>query len=210
MGISERRAREREKRRGEILDAAWEVARETGWAGFSVERVAARAELGRATVYGYFESLEALVAQMAGQALSDLSGRTAAAEGLAEALDVPVRFAQSSPAAFGLLFPQSVDPRAAFSNDKLQDIRKEAQQLVGRLKRLASRSGATLPDDAQSAAAFLAGISMAAAVVPELRASTTLRRRFQDFCLGGGDARTTGNDEPERSVDPDGGVGKER
>lgn len=206
MGISERRAREREKRRGEILDAAWEVARETGWAGFSVERVASRAELGRATVYGYFESLEALVAQMAEQALSDLSGRAAAAEGLAEALDVPVRFSQSNPAAFGLLFPPAVDPRPAFSNEKLDELRSEAQQLIGRLKRLASRSGATLPEDAKSAAAFLAGISMASAVVPELRASTTLRRRFQDFCLGGEEAEATDSADD----DADGGVGKER
>ncbi len=191
MGISERRAREREQRRGEILEAAWEVARETGWAGFSVERVASRAELGRATVYGYFESLEALVREMAGQALADLSERTAAAEGLAEALDVPVRFAQAKPAAFGLLFPPAIDPRPAFSNDQLEAIRSDAQQLIGRLRRLASRSGATLPEDAKSAAAFLAGISMAAAVVPELSASTTLRRRFQDFCLGGGNARAS-------------------
>ncbi len=205
MGISERREREREKRRNEILDAAWKVAQETGWAGFSVERVAVHAELGRATVYGYFESLEALVAQMAAQALEQLSERAAAAEGLTEALDVPVRFSQSSPAAFGLLFPPAVDPRPAFSNDKLAAIRSEAQQLIGRLKRLASRAGATLPEDAQSAAAFLAGISMAAAVVPELRASTTLRRRFQDFCLGGGSARTTDKDD-----DTDGGVGNER
>ena len=34
------------------------VAEEQGWARFSVEKVAAKAELGRATIYGYFESLE--------------------------------------------------------------------------------------------------------------------------------------------------------
>lgn len=191
MGIAERRAREREQRRGEILRAAWDVAEEAGWATFSVERVAARAELGRATVYGYFESFEALVLELARNALEDLSERVGKTEGLAEALDVPVRFAQSRPAAFSLLFPPATDPRPAFSNDKLNDVRQEAQQIIGRLQRLAARSGKTLPDDAQNAATFLAGISIASAVVPELRASTTLRRKFQDFCLG----NETPNDE---------------
>ncbi len=92
MGIAERRAREREQRRAEILRAAWDVAEEAGWAAFSVERVAARAELGRATVYGYFESFETLVLELARTALADLSERVGKTEGLAEALDVPVRF----------------------------------------------------------------------------------------------------------------------
>jgi AcrR family transcriptional regulator len=184
MGITERRLREREQRREEILRAAWQVAEQSGWALFSVERVAAQAELGRATVYGYFESFETLVLELARQALTDLSQRLAQTEGLKEALDVPVRFAQSRPAAFALLFPQAADPRPAFQNEKLVATQREAHELIGRLQRLAERSGKTLPEDARSAAAFLAGISIASAVVPELRASTTLRHKFQDFCLG--------------------------
>jgi AcrR family transcriptional regulator len=198
MGIAERRAREREQRRGEILRAAWEVAEEAGWAAFSVERVATQAELGRATVYGYFESFEVLVLELARQALTDLSERVGRTDGLAEALDVPVRFAQARPAAFALLFPPGADPRPAFSNDKLSEVRTEAQQIVGRLQRLAARSGKTLPDDARSAAAFLAGISIGAAVVPELRASTTLRRKFQDFCLGSDDKEADGEKSGSR------------
>jgi AcrR family transcriptional regulator len=186
MGISERRAREKEQRRGDILKAAWQVAEKAGWTGFSVERVAGEAELGRATVYGYFESLEILVLEMAREALRDLSTRVAAAVGLAEALDVPVRFAQSNRAAFSLLFPASPDPRPPFSTEQLVEIQNEARQLIGRLQRLAERSGATLPEDSRSAAAFLAGIAMAGAVIPELSESTTLRRRWQDFCLDGG------------------------
>jgi AcrR family transcriptional regulator len=183
MGIAERRAREREQRRAEILGAAWEVAEQTGWAGFSLERVAVHAELGRATVYGYFESFDALVLELARDALGELTKRVATTEGLAEALDVPVRFAQKRPAAFALLFPPANDPRLAFSNERLEEFRAEARQLVGRLQRLAARSKKSLPEDARSAAAFLAAISIGAAVVPELRASTTLRRKFQEFCL---------------------------
>ncbi|APR75038.1 Hypothetical protein A7982_00384 [Minicystis rosea] len=184
MGISERRARERERRRQDILVAAWAVAGEAGWAAFSVERVAARAELGRATVYGYFESLESLIEAMAEEALEVLGDRVAKADGLAEALDVPLRFAQQQPAAFALLFQEgSADPRPAFSTERLGEARREARQIVGALHRLASRSRASLPADAEEARAFLAGVAMAGVAVPELRTNTPLRRRWQDFCL---------------------------
>ena len=184
MGINERRTRERERRRQDILDAAWIVAGEVGWAGFSVERVAAHAELGRATVYGYFDSLEALVEAMAEAALELLSNRVAEADGLTEALDVPLRFSQKHPAAFALLFQEgAVDTRPAFSTEQLTEARREARQIVGALNRLVSRSQASLPEDAAEARAFLAGVAMAGVAVPELRTNTPLRRRWQDFCL---------------------------
>src|ERR1041384_930847 len=104
MGLSDRRAREREQRRADIISAAWRVAQSCGWVTFSMERVAAEAELGRATIYGYFESLEALVLAMAQEALADLSDRVTKAPGLAEALDAPGRFAASRSSAFNLFF----------------------------------------------------------------------------------------------------------
>ncbi len=184
MGIAERREREKEQRRKDILAAAWAVAEEVGWASFSVERVAAHAELGRATVYGYFEKLEALVQAMAEEALEMLSTRVAEAEGLPEALDVPLRFAQKHPAAFALLFQEgAVDARAEFSDDNLGDARREARQMLSALHRLAERSSATLPENAAEAQAFVAAVAMAGVAVPELRANTPLRRRWQDFVL---------------------------
>lgn len=200
VGIAERRAREREQRRADIVTAAWAVAERDGWATFSVERVAAHAELGRATVYGYFESLEALVLALAQDAFTDLSERVAAAAGLPEALDVPVRLSQHRPAAFSLLYPSQHDPRPAFSNDELDAVRVEARQIIGRLSRLAKKSPSALPDDAPSAEAFLAAIGMAATVVPELSKSTTLRRRWQDFALReagiAGEGADSDSDEP--------------
>jgi AcrR family transcriptional regulator len=187
MGINERRDRERERRRQDILDAAWAVAEELGWPTFSVERVAARAELGRATVYGYFESLDDLIAAMAEEALELLSNGVAEAQGLSEGLDVPLRFSQRHPAAFALLFHQgAVDARPAFSTAGLERARAEARQILGALHRLGSRSPAALPADAAEAQAFLAGIAMAGVAVPELRSNTPLRRRWQDFCLAVG------------------------
>jgi hypothetical protein len=55
--------------------------------------------------------------------------------------------------------------------------------MVSALRRLAARPGAPLPTDAAAADAFLAGISMAGVMVPELRDHTPLRRKWQDFCL---------------------------
>lgn len=184
MGIEERRAREREQRTADILRAAWCVAAEEGWVTFSLERVAAAAELGRATLYGYFDSLEALVLAMGEDALERLSSRVAEAPGLAEALDVPVRFAQSDEAAFTLLFPPARDPRSQFSGEGIATVQRRARELLGRLHKVVERSGASLPEDAHSAAAFVAAVSMAGAVIPELKTSTTLRHQWQAFCLG--------------------------
>lgn len=187
MGVNERREREKQARRRAILDAAWQVAEEHGWAQFSVEQVAARAELGRATVYGYFESLEVLVGELAAEALDDFETRLAQARSLGESLDVPVRLAQSRPAAFALLFDAYVNPRPVFSGAELGKVRDKARELLGRLQRSSGSAGSLSPD-AASAAAFIAGISMAGAMVPELRSSTPLRRRWQGLMLG---------DEPE-------------
>jgi AcrR family transcriptional regulator len=183
MGIMERRERERSRRRREILDAAWSVAEGGGWPTFSMERVAAKAELGRATIYGYFPSLEALVAALAEEALQSLASRTTQAQGLAEALDAPVRFSQASPAAFALLFSQAGDLRPVFSTPDLVRLRDDAQQMIRALRGMAAKAGASLPEDAASAEVFLAGIAMAGVTVPELRENTPLRRKWQEFCL---------------------------
>ncbi len=50
------RERQRERRRQNILDAAWQLIGEKGLDNTSIEEVAARAEVGPATVYNYFGS----------------------------------------------------------------------------------------------------------------------------------------------------------
>jgi hypothetical protein len=113
-----------------------------------------------------------------------LSTRVAEADGLAVALDVPLRFAQQHPAAFALLLQEgAVDTRPAFSDSNLGEARREARQILGALHRLATRSSATLPENAAEAQAFVAAVAMAGVAVPELRTNTPLRRRWQDFVL---------------------------
>jgi hypothetical protein len=81
------------------------------------------------------------------------------------------------------LFQDIVDPRPALSKDNLEVPRRDARQMVSALRRLAARSKGMLPSDAAAADAFLAGISMAGIMVPELRDHTPMRRRWQEFCL---------------------------
>lgn len=183
MGLDERRGRERTARIEAILKAALAVAEREGWGKFSVERVAAEAELGRATVYGYFDSIDDLVVALAESALLELEDRVARALTAEAALDVPVRLLQTSPAKFELLFPQSNDPRSHMSSRALRDARARAQELLSRIERVAAQQSPALPTSSRERAAFLAGVCMAGAAVPELRSSTTLRHRFQRFCL---------------------------
>lgn len=60
MGIAERRQREKERRREDIVDAAERVFFSQGWDEATMEDVAAEAELGKATIYLYFSSKEEL------------------------------------------------------------------------------------------------------------------------------------------------------
>jgi AcrR family transcriptional regulator len=62
MGIAERRRREREERRHAIVDAAEAVFFSSGWEDATMDAVAERAELAKATLYLYFKSKEELYA----------------------------------------------------------------------------------------------------------------------------------------------------
>lgn len=58
MGVTERRKREKEVRRELAIDAAMSMYREEGYHAITMERIAERAELSRATLYLYFNSKE--------------------------------------------------------------------------------------------------------------------------------------------------------
>jgi AcrR family transcriptional regulator len=60
MGIAERKEREKEQRRNEIVDAAETVFFSRGWEQATMDDVAAEAELAKATLYLYFKSKEEL------------------------------------------------------------------------------------------------------------------------------------------------------
>jgi len=82
--IAQRRQDERERRRGEIVDAADALARELGWNGVTVDGVARRARLSRALVYLYFRDKTDLHAALWERAAVDLHQRFRTAIAAAE------------------------------------------------------------------------------------------------------------------------------
>ncbi|MBC7249236.1 MAG: TetR/AcrR family transcriptional regulator [Anaerolineae bacterium] len=64
MATNERRAREKARRRQEILQAAREVFFERGFHQATVDDVAFRAEVSKGTIYLYFESKESILAHL--------------------------------------------------------------------------------------------------------------------------------------------------
>ncbi|MCK5408322.1 MAG: helix-turn-helix transcriptional regulator, partial [Candidatus Krumholzibacteria bacterium] len=60
MGIAERREREKEQRRIDIIDAAERVFFSKGWQAATMDDVAEAVELSKATLYLYFKNKEEL------------------------------------------------------------------------------------------------------------------------------------------------------
>lgn len=79
MGRKERRIREREERRNQILDAARDLLLEKGLAATSMNQIAKRAELGIGTVYFYYANKEALFAALQEEGLNLLEQEMQAA-----------------------------------------------------------------------------------------------------------------------------------
>lgn len=65
MGIQERKEREFQQREREILDAALGLCACDDWQGVTVEQIAARAEIGKGTVYKHFGSKDEIYARLA-------------------------------------------------------------------------------------------------------------------------------------------------
>jgi TetR/AcrR family transcriptional regulator len=102
MGISERKEREKEKRRNDIIDAAEKVLFSKGYDNATMEEVAKEAELSKATLYLYFKSKEDVHFAICGRALQILMGmfqkavskNKSAYENLLEVGKAYVKFAQ--------------------------------------------------------------------------------------------------------------------
>lgn len=77
MGISERRAREREQRKRSILDTARTLFFEHDYEAVTMSQIAAAAELGKGTLYSYFDSKEAIYLALVREGLGILEGLVA-------------------------------------------------------------------------------------------------------------------------------------
>src|SRR5215469_5706339 len=77
--IAERREEEKERRRGEILDAAESLYAKQGWEAVTIDQVARTARLSRALVYIYFRDKDDLLFAVGERAMKLLHQRFAAA-----------------------------------------------------------------------------------------------------------------------------------
>ncbi len=113
MAPIDRRDQERARRKQEILQAARAVFAESGFERATVDAVAHRAEIGKGTIYLYFENKETILAELVLQALSELVLRLQTASDQCSLLhpdqrlhamaDAYLAFAQNAPDYFRLL-----------------------------------------------------------------------------------------------------------
>jgi len=75
MGLKERRSREKEARRNQILDAARALLFEKGLHATSINQIAKQAELGVGTIYFYYRSKEEIFADLQEEGLEILFAR---------------------------------------------------------------------------------------------------------------------------------------
>lgn len=75
MGTKERREREKEQRKNDIINAAEELFFDKGYENTSIESVAEKAELSKGTIYIYFKNKNDLLHAIVHRALKILEGK---------------------------------------------------------------------------------------------------------------------------------------
>ncbi|MEV6639438.1 TetR/AcrR family transcriptional regulator [Amycolatopsis sp. NPDC051371] len=78
MGLKERRERERGQMRDRILATVCDVARADGWAAVTIRRIADEIEYSSPILYQYFDSKDAIIAQVRQDGFADLFQRMGA------------------------------------------------------------------------------------------------------------------------------------
>lgn len=97
MGIAERKEREKQQRREEIIQAAEEVFFTEGFEKSTMDDIARQAELSKGTLYLYFKSKEDLHMEVAHRAVSMLKSSMQGIEELAEnALEKLIRMGRAT------------------------------------------------------------------------------------------------------------------
>jgi AcrR family transcriptional regulator len=111
----DRRAERREATRAEILEAAWELARERGLAGLSLRDIAAKIGMRPPSLYWYFESKHAIYDAMFAEGNLEMLRRMAAEDWpdepralMCRLARIFVEFSSEDPARSQLLFQRTI------------------------------------------------------------------------------------------------------
>jgi AcrR family transcriptional regulator len=80
MGISERRIREKDKVRTDILATAWQMVKEEGWQSLSIRKIADAIEYSVPVIYDHFENKEAILKEFGNEGFRLLSKKISQAK----------------------------------------------------------------------------------------------------------------------------------
>ena len=113
--IAERKLRDRQARRAQILGAARRIAEQEGWSSVTVRRLADEISYSQPVLYGHFENREGILAAVAVEGFQELGlamekahkrvKRGSAVESVASAY---LEFAATSPALYEVMFTLSL------------------------------------------------------------------------------------------------------
>jgi AcrR family transcriptional regulator len=81
MGVKERRERQREEVRSNILATAWQMVKEEGWQSLSMRKIADAIEYSAPVIYDHFENKEAILQEFAKEGFRLLSKKIQQAKG---------------------------------------------------------------------------------------------------------------------------------
>ncbi len=207
MAAIDRREQERARRRQEILAAARVVFAQDGFHRATVDAIAQHAEVGKGTVYLYFESKEAILAELVLQALADLAVQLQATNDSCSVLhpdhklkamaDAYLAFTQNAPDYFWLL---NAFNRGAFRDGISAERRAQIVAESDRTLALAAQAvsdgmalGLFAPGDAHQAAGVLwaalnGALALAAHPIRREMMHTDASSLYQatlDLCLRG-------------------------
>jgi AcrR family transcriptional regulator len=73
MGITERRIRQKEEVKANILSTAWQIVKEDGWEAISIRKIADAIEYSVPVIYDHFQNKEAILWEFAKEGFRMLS-----------------------------------------------------------------------------------------------------------------------------------------
>jgi AcrR family transcriptional regulator len=151
MGVTERRAREKEEMRGRILHAAAELFVEEGYESVSMRRIADKIEYSPSTIYLYFKDKSELCHQIVSDTFDLLSEALekivsqpmTTEERLRRCLRTYIEFGISHPQhyIFSLNLPEpDIDPRQGFTEESMAEVMNSGMRAFEHLRQGLARS----------------------------------------------------------------------